>query len=246
MDRIAVICVTDAALHLSYSESVKGREGGRRMNALLVLVLIAIFLAAYGVLTYSLYIAELLEVSVFEKLQGFFKKKGGSAMMIPRKLTQFLKKNKVYYQVLVHPPAFTSPETAHAGHIPGKALAKVVMAAVGGTDAMVVVPSNRTVDMFKLSTALGTNDVHIEEEKEFKDLFRDCELGAMPPFGPLYHMPCYVDEGLKENKRLYFNAGNHEGCLEISTEDFLRVVKGIVGDFSVEGKKIHEKGAVAV
>ena len=50
----------------------------------------------------------------------------------------------------------------------------------------------------------------------------------------------------KENEYLYFNAGNHEECIRISTEDFLRVVKGVVGSFSVEGKKIREKEKAAV
>ena len=162
-------------------------------------------------------------------------------MDIPQKLRKFLRKNKVYFQVVLHPKAFTSPETAHAGHIPGKALVKAVIVDVGGTDVMAVLPSNRTVDLLKLSTALGTDNVRIEEEKEFKDLFGDCETGAIPPFGPLYHMPCYVDQSLMENESVYFNAGSHEECIQISTEDFLRVLKGVVRDFSVEGKKIHEK-----
>jgi Ala-tRNA(Pro) deacylase len=166
-------------------------------------------------------------------------------MNMPQKLTRFLKRNKVYYQVVMHPPAFTSPETAQAGHIPGKALVKVVMVEANGKDVMAVLPSTRTVDLFKLSTLLRTKNVRIEKEKEFKDVFWDCETGAMPPFGPLYHMPCYVDKTLKENEFLYFNAGSHDKCLEVSTRDFLRAVKGVVGDFSVEGKRIHEKQNIA-
>ena len=162
-------------------------------------------------------------------------------MQIPEKLVKFLKKHKVYYQVLVHPKTFTSSETAQRGHFSGKELAKVVMVKADGTDVMVVLPSNRTVDLFKLSDMLEAKDVYIEKEKEFKDLFPDCEAGTMPPFGQIYHLPCYVDESLRGQTHIYFNAGNYEECIQISTEDFLRVVNGFVGNFSVEGKKIHEK-----
>lgn len=162
-------------------------------------------------------------------------------MDIPKKLRKFLKSNKVWYEIVLHPKTYTSPETAHAGHIPGKALAKVVLVDAEGKDVMAVLPSNRTIDLFKLSSALMGKNVRVEEEKEFKDLFWDCEEGAMPPVGPLYHMPCYVDKALEENEYLFFNAGSHEACLKVSTADFLRALKGVVRDFSVEGKMIHEK-----
>lgn len=167
-------------------------------------------------------------------------------MEIPNRITDFLKKNKMYYQVLVHPKSFTSSETAEAGHVSGKNFLKAVMVKVDGKDAMVVLPSNRTIDFLKLTTALRTRSVYIEAEKEFKDLFPDCEVGAMPPVGRLYGLSCYIDESIRGKDKVYLNAGNHEECIEISADDFLRAVKGILGDFSVEGKKIHEEHKVAV
>ncbi len=210
------------------------------MDALFVLVLITIFIAAYGLLIYSFRIAEFVDFFVIEKMRSLFKTEG-VGQMIPQKLTRFLKRNNVPYRVQTHPAAFTAPETAHAGHVPGKALVKVVMVHAYEKNIMMVLPSDRTVDLLKLSLTLGTNNLHIEGEQEFKNLFRDCEVGAMPPFGQLYQIPCYVDESLKACPYLYFNAGNHTECIEITTADFLRIVKGVVGDFSVEGKKIREK-----
>ena len=159
-------------------------------------------------------------------------------MGLPARLTKFLKKHKVYYQVCVHPQTFTCCETAEVERISGKKMAKVVMVKVDEKDAMVVLPSNRVVDLFKLSTALGTQDVRVEEEKEFKDLFPDCETGAMPPLGKIYGVPCYADQSLREENELCFNAGNHFETIEIATVDFLRVSKAVWGDFSVIGKKV--------
>ena len=212
------------------------------MDALFVLILIAVLLVAYGGVTYSLYIARVLEVFVFEKLRDLFKKKGRRKMnYIPKKLTQFLKRNKIYYQTVMHPQAFTALETAEAEHVSSKALAKVVMAKVGEKNVMLVLPASHTVDLLKLSNALGKLSVRIEEENEFKDLFPDCEAGAMPPFGKIYHLPCYADQSLLTSKEIYFNAGTHTDSIQIWTDDFRRIMKGHIKDFAVVGKKIHEK-----
>ena len=159
-------------------------------------------------------------------------------MGLPVKLEKFLKKHKVDYTVQGHPETFTSVETAQAEHIPGKKIAKVVMIKADDRDVMVVVPSTRTVDLFKLSAVLDTYNIRIEEEKDFQTLFPDCELGAMPAFGKLYGIPCYVDNSLREEDEICFNAGNHLETIKIATEDFLRVAKAVLGDFSVSGKKV--------
>ena len=143
-------------------------------------------------------------------------------MELPIKLTKFLKKHKVHYQVQVHPETFTASQTAQVEHVPGRMFAKVVMAKAEGKDVMVVLPSTRNVDLLKLSSAMGKLDVRIEDEVEFKDLFPDCETGAMPPFGKAYGVPCYADESLYEEDDLCFNAGNHLETIKVSTADFFR------------------------
>ena len=159
-------------------------------------------------------------------------------MSISHKLAKFLKRHKVPYELQAHPQTFTACETAQCEHIPGRRLAKPVMVKIDGKDAMVVVPSNRTVDLLKLGTVLVSEDIRVVREPEFKNLFPECEAGAMPPFGPIYGVPCYADERLWEEDVLYFNAGNHQETVSILTSDFFRVAKAIPGDFSVEGKKI--------
>lgn len=154
-------------------------------------------------------------------------------MELPAKLTKFFKKNKVHYEIQVHPETFTASATAEVEHVPGRMFAKVVMAKAEGDDVMVVLPSTRNVDLLKLSSALGKLDVRIEDEVEFRDLFPDCEIGAMPPFGKIYDVPCCADERLEGEEYLYFNAGNHWETVKISAADFFRVSKAIKGDFSV-------------
>ena len=70
------------------------------------------------------------------------------------------------------------------------------------------------------------------QEGEFKDLFPDCEVGAMPPFGNLYDLPVYVAAALTEDKDIAFNAGTHTDVIKISYSDFEKLVKPAIGAFS--------------
>lgn len=159
-------------------------------------------------------------------------------MSIPAKLAKFLKQNKVYYQVLVHPETFTACEEAEKEPVCGREVAKVVMAKAGRKDLMLVLPSTRTVDLLKLSAVTDSPDVRIEEEKEFTDLFPDCEPGMMPPFGKLYHLPCLIDESLEKAESIVFRGGSCDESVKVDAGDFFRVAKGRIRDFSVEGKKL--------
>ena len=149
------------------------------------------------------------------------------------RLKDYLKKNEVKFNIIPHLRTFTALETASAEKAPQWEVAKVVMVKIRDKDTMFVIPADRQVDLFKLSAELGTDDIHVEEEKEFEDLFPDCEQGAMPPFGALYHIPCYVDVAFENHKEIFFNAGSHEESIQLAMKDYLRLAEAEIGDYSV-------------
>ncbi len=142
-----------------------------------------------------------------------------------KKVKEFLDKHNIKYVSTSHSPAFTSQEIAASAHVSGKALAKVVIIKVDGNLAMVVVPANSQVNFAKLRDATGAKAVDLASESEFKDKFSGCEVGAMPPFGPLYDMPVYLSSLLSQQAYLLFNAGSHSELMQLSFPDFERVVK---------------------
>ncbi|MGE5682856.1 MAG: aminoacyl-tRNA deacylase [Bacillota bacterium] len=150
-----------------------------------------------------------------------------------KKLKEFLDRNKIKYISIKHSPAFTAQEIAQSAHIPGKNLAKTVMVKINGKFAMAVLPAKYLVDIDLLKDATGTDDVELAGEKEFKDLFPECEIGAMPPFGNLYNMPVYVAEALSKDKEIAFNAGSHTELIKLSFEDFERMVKPRIVQFAL-------------
>ena len=48
---------------------------------------------------------------------------------------------------------------------------------------MAVLPATFMVELEHLRWDMAAESVELASEAEFRDLFPDCELGAMPPFG---------------------------------------------------------------
>lgn len=141
-----------------------------------------------------------------------------------RRLKESLDGAKVSYEVYNHPRAFTAQEIAASQHMTGRAMAKVVILKVDGTIVMAVLPSNRMVSFEHVRAGLGAKDVSLVTEDHFAELFPECEIGAMPPFGNLFGIPVYVDPALEKHESIYFNAGNHLQTVRLKFADFKRLV----------------------
>jgi Ala-tRNA(Pro) deacylase len=154
-------------------------------------------------------------------------------LMILKKLKDYLETNGVSYEVGFHPEVFTAQEIAAAQHVPGKEMAKVVMVKADGKMLTLVLPASHQIDMKKLKRVLKCKKVSMAKEKEFEELFPDCEVGAMPPFGNLYRLEVLVDQVLAEDASIVFQAGNHIETVRIKYSDYARLVNPKVGNFSV-------------
>jgi Ala-tRNA(Pro) deacylase len=150
-------------------------------------------------------------------------------------LKQFLDGKQIKYIVISHSVAYTAQGIAALAHIPGKELAKTVMVKVDGALAMAVVPASRHVDLGMLKSAAEANSVQLASEADFKERFSDCETGAMPPFGNLYHMRVIADESLARDKEIAFNAGTHRELVRLGWEDFERLVQPKIAKISIGG-----------
>jgi Ala-tRNA(Pro) deacylase len=148
-------------------------------------------------------------------------------------LRAFLDEQKVKYVVITHSPAYTAQEVAAAAHVPGREMAKAVMVKIDGEMAMVVLPASMKVDFGRLLEATGAQEVELAHEREFKDLFPDCALGTMPPFGNLYGLPTFVAEELAEDEEIAFNAGSTTEVIRLAYRDYARVLRPRVLPFRI-------------
>jgi len=75
--------------------------------------------------------------------------------MRPRSVDDFLKRNRIPYTTLLHPPAFTAMHAAAASHTPGRCFAKTVVCFADDTPILAVVPAPLMVDLEQLRALMN-------------------------------------------------------------------------------------------
>jgi len=136
---------------------------------------------------------------------------------------EYLTKSRVRFSHSIHPRAETALETATADRMRAHDLAKTVVYITGSGFGMVVVPADEFVDLGKVARLLGETHIRLANETELAELFPDCELGAMPPFGNHYGMRVIVDPAVARCEFIAFNLGTHRDTVRMSYADFERL-----------------------
>jgi Ala-tRNA(Pro) deacylase len=154
-------------------------------------------------------------------------------MKVPKQLIDCLNENKVRYEILHHPEAVTAQRIAQAEHVKGRHHAKVVMIRSGEQRMMMVLPADHQIDLEKVEKVLGKAAL-LDKEQDFKSLFPDCAIGAMPPFGNLYGLRTCVDQSLAEQDYIVFEAGTHTDAIKMSYRDYEKIVKPRIKDLAVK------------
>ena len=152
--------------------------------------------------------------------------------MATQLIKEYLDRNSVPHSSVLHAQTYTAQRTAQATHIKGRELAKTVVVNVDGRVCMAVLPAHYHVDLEKLKSATGAEQLDLAREEDLKKLFPDCETGAMPPFGNLYGMDVWVQEDLTQDKLIAFNAGTHTEVIRMNYRDFEALVHPAVANFA--------------
>lgn len=156
--------------------------------------------------------------------------------MPARIIKEFLDQNHLKYVSIKHSRAFTAQEIAASAHIHGKKIAKTVVLKINGKLAFAVLPASYKVDLDMLRDALGSDNIRLANEQEFKDKCPGCEVGAMPPMGNLFNINTYVAASLVEDGEIAFNAGNHTELIRMQYNDYEKVVNPKILRFSHKNK----------
>ena len=144
-------------------------------------------------------------------------------MSIAPQLRQFLDQSKVEYDIIEHRPTKSAMETARSCDIPAERLAKAVLLDTDDEDHLLaVLPSDRRLELSELRSELGSRP-RLSDEAEVGKLFRDCELGAVPPVG--YGITTIVDDRLEQQPDVYFEAGDHKSLVHMDGSAFSRLTQ---------------------
>ena len=154
-------------------------------------------------------------------------------MSISQKIKSYLEKEQVSYEVLEHPLAYTAMEIAGSQHVPGREVIKAVIIKSNGQFIMCILPAIHYLDLEKIKSFTGIDDIKLASEGDIAKLFPEYEVGAEPPFGHLYGLKLIMDQILQEDDEVVFNAGTHTDMIRMKLADFIRLAKPIIADIGV-------------
>ena len=152
------------------------------------------------------------------------------AGQIPGRLLKCLNQNAVRYEILHEPLDPTPPGRRSAA----TGLIETAVLRAGDRRLLVVMPAEQNIDLKRFARLIG-EAVRLETEDEFKWLFPDCALGAIPPFGNLYGLSTWVDKSVAKTEQICFFAGTRNDSIKIAYSAYADIVRPNLGVFSGKG-----------
>lgn len=153
-------------------------------------------------------------------------------MDLAQKIKDYLSQNAVTFRELDHEPAYTCEDSAK---FRGEDLAiggKTLLFKDKKSFKLFVISASLQVDSNKVRKILSSSKLRFASAEELMDL---CGVvkGALPPFGrPIQDFDLYIDESIKENDYIAFNAGLLTKSIIFKTSDYLKLVDATFCKFS--------------
>lgn len=155
-------------------------------------------------------------------------------MAIPKKILNYLEKNKIKFEKIAHKTVYTAYDLAQTLKEKLSRIAKTLIVKTEKGYALIVLPADRLADLKKLKKLLSVKKIEIVKEKVMKDFFK-IKPGTITPFAKLHKkVPLYLDKTLLKAKEILVSAGSYTDSLRLKVKDFLNLEKPNKGDF---GKK---------
>lgn len=151
-------------------------------------------------------------------------------MTIAHRVHQFLDEQNIPYGTVHHSPSHSSVQSAIAAQVPLQQLAKpVILKDSVDNYLMALIPAANRVKVRRV-TELVNHDVNLASESEVNRQFTDCQFGAIPPVGQPYNMEMVWDNRLGKVSDVYLEAGDHETLIQLTQQDFQKIVSGMPHD----------------
>lgn len=140
--------------------------------------------------------------------------------------------NNIEFKEFEHPPVRTSEDAARIRKTDISHGAKAIIFEADSRPILIVVPGNRKIDTKKFKNLFKVKDLRMSTPQEILDKF-GLEIGSIPPLGNVLGIQTYFDQALSLNEVVDFNVGYLTKSMETRSEDLEKVVKPIIGEFSL-------------
>lgn len=146
---------------------------------------------------------------------------------------EFLTQHHVPFREIAHPATFGALRVAQSMQCSGKVVAKSVVLEVDGEPVLAVLPATRRVNLADVKELLGSSDVVLATEARCHELFSDCDVGALPPFGSMHGMRTIMDRSLLAGNDIAFESNHHDKGIRLRRADYERIESPLIGNFSL-------------
>lgn len=137
----------------------------------------------------------------------------------------------IAYECTEHEPVYTSEQAAKVRGSRLQAGAKALIMYADLQPIMVVVSAATKVDTKVFKKLYGIKKLKLATPEEVEKITQ-VKIGAVPPFGSLFHLDTFVDNKLAGNDLINFNAGKHDTSIQMKYNDFIRAELPELGNFS--------------
>lgn len=160
--------------------------------------------------------------------------------MIPAKILNYLKKNKISHEVIQHKVVYTAYDLANTLAKKLNEIAKTLVVKVDKGYVLVVLPANLRLDLAKVKKALKAKSVELAPEKVMEKVFK-VKPGAITPFGSLHKVEVLLDKALLKTQKAIVSAGSFTDSLRLKVKDLQKLEGATLVDLAQVVKKKAKK-----
>jgi Ala-tRNA(Pro) deacylase len=140
------------------------------------------------------------------------------------RISDYLAEQRIDFEWLPHPPAYTAQKRAKYLRVSGRQVAKCVLLASPSGYLLAVLPATRQVDTKVLAEQLG-GPIRLANDREIATVFRDCESGVVPPFGTRYGVSTLLDDAIDPDASIVLETDTQYEAIRLRCRDFERLEK---------------------
>jgi Ala-tRNA(Pro) deacylase len=136
----------------------------------------------------------------------------------------YLTEQRIDFERLPHPPAFSASKRAKYLRLSGHQVAKSVLLSGPSGYLLAVLPATHRIDTQSLSEQLG-GSVRLADGREIAAIFIDCEWGVVPPFGTRYGLSTLLEDSISPEAWIVIETHTQFEAIRLRCRDFERVEK---------------------
>jgi prolyl-tRNA editing enzyme YbaK/EbsC (Cys-tRNA(Pro) deacylase) len=130
-------------------------------------------------------------------------------MLVPRKVLNFLKKNKIKYEIIEHKTVYTAFDKARTLKLKPDIIGKTLI----------------------------LKKIEFVSERLMKNKLKGIKIGATPPFGELFGFPTFINKSLLNKPKIIVNSGHYNSSVKIKGSFLKKLMPDmIVGSFAKSKK----------